>query len=103
MEYGIRYTVTALEHLRDLSARDRTTLVDAVDDQLRHQPDVPTRRRKRMRNNPVAPWELRVGDYRVFYDVVLEAEEAGKPEVVVLAIGLKIRNRVWIGGEEHEL
>jgi mRNA-degrading endonuclease RelE of RelBE toxin-antitoxin system len=86
-----------------LSARDRTTLVDAVDDQLRHQPDVPTRRRKRMRPNPVAPWELRVGDYRVFYDLEPGAEEAGEPEVVVLAIGLKTRNRIWIGGEEHEL
>ena len=77
--------------------------MDAVDDQLRHQPDVPTRRRKRMRPNPVAPWELRVGGYRVFYDLVPEAEETGEPEVVVLAIGLKVRDRVWIGGEEHEL
>jgi mRNA-degrading endonuclease RelE of RelBE toxin-antitoxin system len=101
--YGIRYTATALEHLRGLSARDKRTLVDAVDDHLRHQPDVPTRRRKRMRPNAVAPWELRVGDYRVFYDVEPGAEEAEKPEVVVLAIGLKTRNRVWIGGEEHEL
>jgi len=101
--YGIRYTATALEHLRGLSARDRTTLVDAVGDQLRNQPDVPTRRRKRMRPNPVAPWELRVGDYRVFYDIESEAEEAGQPEVVVLAIGLKTGNRVWIGGEEHQL
>ena len=43
--------------------------MDAVDDHLRHQPDVPTRHRKRMRPNALAPWELRVGDYRVFYDV----------------------------------
>ncbi len=77
--------------------------MDAVDDQLRHQPDVPTRHRKRMRPNAVAPWELRVGDYRVFYDVEPGTEEAERPEVVVLAIGLKTGNRVWIGGEEHEL
>jgi len=101
--YGIRYTATAVEHLRGLSARERRTLVDEVDDQLRHQPDVPTRRRKRMRPNPVAPWELRVGDYRVFYDLEPGAEEAAEPEVVVLAIGLKTRDRVWIGGEEQEL
>jgi len=77
--------------------------VDAVDDHLRHQPDVATRHRKRMRPNPVAPWELRVGDFRVFYDVEPGPEQAENPEVVVLAIGLKTRNRVWIGGEEHEL
>ncbi len=77
--------------------------MDAVDDNLRLQPDVSTRHRKRMRPNAVAPWELRVGDYRVFYDVQPGAEEADNPEVVVLAIGLKTGNRVWIGGEEHEL
>ncbi len=103
MVHGIQYTPTALEHLRGLTARDRATLVDAVDEQLRHQPDVPTRHRKRMRTNPVAPWELRVGDYRVFYDVEPAVEEASEPQVVVLAIGLKTGNRVLIGGEEHEL
>ncbi len=77
--------------------------MDAVDDHLRNQPDVPTRHRKRMRPNAVVPWELRVGDYRVFDDVEPGAEEAEKREVVILAIGLKATNRVWIGGEEYEL
>ena len=103
MGYGIRYTPSALGHLRVLSARDRATLVDAVDDQLRHQPDVPTRHRKRMRPNPVAPWELRVGDYRIFYDVESAVDEAAEAEVVILAVGLKTGNRVLIGDEEHEL
>jgi hypothetical protein len=56
-----------------------------------------------MRQNPVAPWDLRVGDYRVFYDPELVAEEAEKAEVVILAIGLKIGNQIWIGGKEHRL
>ena len=103
MGHGIRYTPTALGHLRNLSARDRATLVDAVDDQLRHQPDMPTRHRKRICPNPVAPWELRVGDYRIFYDVEPAVDEAGEPEVVILAIGIKTGNRVLIGDEEHEL
>jgi mRNA-degrading endonuclease RelE of RelBE toxin-antitoxin system len=101
--HGIHYTPTALEHLRLLSARDRVTLLDAVDYQLRHQPDVPTRRRKRMRPNPVAPWELRVGDYRVFYDLELATEDDSEPKVVILAIGLRIGSRLLIGEEEHQL
>jgi hypothetical protein len=56
-----------------------------------------------MRPNPVAPWELRVGDYRVFYDIESDPEESEEPEVVVLAIGLKVGNRVSIDGEEQEL
>ena len=70
---------------------------------IRRQPEVPTRHRKRMRSNPVAPWELRVGDYRVFYDLEPADDETLEPDVVVLAVGLKTGNRVSIGGEEYQL
>jgi mRNA-degrading endonuclease RelE of RelBE toxin-antitoxin system len=56
-----------------------------------------------MRPNPVTPWELRVGDYRIFYDVESAIDEAAEAEVVILAVGLKTGNRVVIGDEEHEL
>jgi hypothetical protein len=46
-----------------------------------------------MRPNPVAPWELRLGSLRVYFDVVIEPE----PVVVVLAVGVKERNAVRIG------
>jgi hypothetical protein len=49
-------------------------------------------------NSLDAGFELRVGAMRVYYDVD-DAERA----VQVLAIGLKDRNRVWIGGQEFEL
>ncbi|RPJ36059.1 MAG: addiction module toxin RelE [Planctomycetaceae bacterium] len=69
--------------------------MDTVDEQLTHQPTVETRHRKPMRPNPVAPWELRIGDLRVYYDV----EEAPEKMVLIRAVGLKERNRVHIGGE----
>ena len=52
-----------------------------------------------MRPNPLAPWELRIGNLRVYYDV------AEPPEAVVFirAIGIKRRNRIFIGGEEVQL
>ena len=102
MAYRIRYTPTALNHLRGLPARDRATLLDAVDDRLRHQPGVPTRHRKRLRTNEAAPG-ARAGDYRVFYDLEAATDVHLEPEVVVLAIGLKIGKRLRIGDEELEL
>jgi mRNA-degrading endonuclease RelE of RelBE toxin-antitoxin system len=48
-----------------------------------------------MRPNPVAPWELRIGDFRVYYEISEEPEAT----VTILAIGVKERNRVRIGGE----
>jgi len=52
-----------------------------------------------MRPNPVAPWELRIGNLRVYYDV----EEEPKASVYIRAVGVKLRNRVRIGREVIKL
>jgi mRNA-degrading endonuclease RelE of RelBE toxin-antitoxin system len=97
--YEIDFTHEATRHLGALDARDRTTLLRAVRRRLEHEPDVETRNRKKLRPNPVAPWELRVGSLRVYFDV----EDEPRRVVRVLAVGLKERNRVRIGGDEVEL
>ncbi len=99
MAYRIDYSPETDQHLRVLTARQRSTVFDAVDEQLEHQPTVETRNRKPMRPNPSAPWELRIGELRVYYDVEEEPEQV----VVIVAIGVKDRNRVIIGDEEIEL
>jgi hypothetical protein len=72
---------------------------DAVDEQLAHEPATETRNRKPLRPNPMAPWELRVRNLRVYYDVTEEPEKL----VTVLAVGVKRRDRVFIGGKEFQL
>jgi hypothetical protein len=52
-----------------------------------------------MRPNPLAPWELRIGTLRVYYDV----EDATQPKVYIRAVGIKERNRVRIAGESIAL
>jgi len=47
-----------------------------------------------MRPNPVAPWELRIGDLRVYYDV-----DGSESAVYIRGIGVKDRQVVRIGGE----
>jgi mRNA-degrading endonuclease RelE of RelBE toxin-antitoxin system len=95
LAYVIEYSPDAEDHLRRLATRQQRTVVDAVDRQLVNQPTVETRNRKSMRPNPIAPWELRIGDLRVYYEVSDEPQ----PRVTVLAIGIKERDRVRIGGE----
>jgi len=46
-----------------------------------------------MRPNPIAPWELRIGTLRVYYEVGEDPE----PRVKILAVGVKERERVRIG------
>lgn len=67
-------------------------------EQLTHAPHLPTRNRGPMRPNTLAGYRLRVGNLRVYHDV-----EEFASRVLVKAIGIKVRNRVWIGGEELEL
>lgn len=97
--YRIEYAPETQEHLTFLDTRDQATVVDAVERQLRHQPTVQTRNRKPLEANPVAPWELRVGDIRVYFETAEEPERIVK----IVAIGRKDRERVLIGGVEVEL
>ena len=99
MKYRIEYSRDALEHLRLLTAREQRLVLDRADRMLAHDPAVETRNRKPMRPNPLAPWELRIGNIRVYYDI----EEAPECIVVILAVGIKERNRVRIGKEVLEL
>jgi mRNA-degrading endonuclease RelE of RelBE toxin-antitoxin system len=75
MAYEIDLTDLALDELKAIRSFDRRRIVDEIHGQLEHQPTVATRNRKCLRApapdfEHVPPlWELRVSDYRVFYDV----------------------------------
>ena len=99
MAYEIQFAESVKEHLRALTARQRAEILAAIETYLTNEPLNETRNRKPLRPNPLAPWELRVGKLRVFYDVT-----HGPPaRVNVLAVGVKDRKIVHIGGEEVEL
>lgn len=93
MTYLIEFTPEAVEHLAQLPARQKSSVLDAIEIQLKHEPTVETRNRKRMRLNRLAPWELRVGSTRVYYDAVAEPRAV----VTIRAIGVKHRERIRIG------
>jgi mRNA-degrading endonuclease RelE of RelBE toxin-antitoxin system len=97
--YTVEFAESVEAHFRALTARDRTTLLDGINRQLLHEPLKETRHRKPLRPNPIAPWELRVGQLRVFYEVV--GAESGV--VRVLAVGRKRRNVLVIGDKEIQL
>lgn len=96
--YRIEYSPEAMDHLEGLTARQSTAVLDIVFRQLSHQPTTATRNRKLLRANDLAPWELRIGDLRVYYEVV-----GPKRVVLIKGVGVKDRQRVTIGGEEVEL
>jgi len=74
-----------------------------IEEQLTYEPDVATRNRKPVRPPAAfnAEWELRLGPnnrFRVFYQIDQEQRE-----VRIVAVGVKQRNRLFVGGEEVTL
>ena len=75
MSYSIEIADLAGEELKAIRKYDRRRIVDVIEGQLTHQPTVETKNQKMLdaaapgfeHQSPV--WELRVGDFRVFYDV----------------------------------
>ena len=99
MAHEITFADSVKAHLQALTAGQRATVLDGIERQLPNEPLTETRHRKPLRPNPIAPWELRVGTLRVFYDV----SEGPPPTVRVLAVGVKDRNVLRIGGQEIQL
>ena len=90
MEFEIVLARQAVEDYQRLSARDRSSLRDALERHLRHEPGKESRSKiKRLRGVVRPQYRLRVGDLRVFYDVAEGAVE-------VLAIVPKAQADDWL-------
>lgn len=98
MAYTIDVTDEAKEDLSYYTAFERKTIVMEIRAQLAHQPLIETKNRKQLRDNPIATWELRVGMYRVFYEVDVSGQT-----VSIISVGHKTHNTLWIRGQEVEL
>jgi mRNA-degrading endonuclease RelE of RelBE toxin-antitoxin system len=100
MAYKIEFAESVKTQFKALTARQRVIILDAIERQLIHEPLKETRNRKALRPNPLAPWELRVADLRVFYEP--EIVESVK-KIKILAVGRKEGNKLFIGEEVVEL
>lgn len=97
-EYQIDVTEEAKADLDFYSAYERKIIVSEIRIQLSFEPLVETKNRKPLRENPIATWELRVGKYRLFYEVVDTARI-----VTVVSIGHKEHNALLVRGREVRL
>jgi len=96
MGFEILLSPEALDDLRRLSARDRSTVRDALEVHLRHGPTKLSRSRiKRLRGMRKPEYRLRVGEIRVFHDV-----RQGRVEV--LAVVRKSDAARWLADQGAE-
>ncbi len=70
MRREIIFAPEALDDLKRLPKVDATTILDTVELHLRHAPELVSKSRiKRLRELRSPQYRLRVGEWRVFYDV----------------------------------
>lgn len=98
MPFVLDVTDSAFEDLGFFKKYEQTLILDQMEVQLKHEPTTPTRNRKPLEPNTLGEWELRIGGYRVFYDVV--EDEA---MVKIKAIGYKEHNKLYFRGKEYIL
>ena len=96
--YEIEFTPEAVEDLKALRKFEQEEVVDGIESQLRHDPTVETRNRKKLRPNNVAAWELRIGRFRVFYNV-----DQAVRIVSIEAVGFKVGNLLFVRGKRKDL
>jgi len=90
MRYEIALSPNARADLRRLDAHVRATVQDALEVHLRYEPTKLGRSRiKRLQGLAHPQYRLRVGEIRVFYDVILET-------VQVHAILAKSKTERWL-------
>ena len=100
--FDLVYAPQVKEHLTAIERKYYGLIRQEIEAQLQLEPDVDTRNRKPLKRAVAfeAEWEIRFGPnnrFRVFYKVVQDARA-----VHILAIGVKVRDRLYIGGEEIE-
>jgi mRNA-degrading endonuclease RelE of RelBE toxin-antitoxin system len=90
MRYEILIAPEAADDLKHLSARDRSAVCDAIETHLRYEPQKTSKSRiKRLRGVSRPEYRLRVGEFRIYYDVK-------GTDVEVLAIVPKLQASNWL-------
>src|SRR5438034_8401954 len=97
MEYEISLTESAKKDIESFESSDQRIVVAGIIAHLKTDAETETRRKKQLRPNPVAPWELRLDRFRVFYSI----EKGTKLKVV--AFGHKEHNHLFIQGKKVQL
>ena len=100
--FDLFYAPEVKQHLKAIERKYHALIRSEIEARLQFEPDVETRNRKPL-TRPIAfeaEWELRFGPrnrFRVFYQI---DREQGR--VYILAIGMKTRDRLLVGGKEVE-
>jgi mRNA-degrading endonuclease RelE of RelBE toxin-antitoxin system len=97
MPFQVILTPSAEGDLDYFKRFEQRLIVDGLKRYLRNDADIESQHRKQLRDNPLAPWELRLGKYCAFYEI------GDASTVKIVAVGYKEHNDLFIRGEKVEI
>jgi len=93
MRYELIFSPEAIDDLRALKANARATVLDAIEQCLRFEPEKESKSRiKHLRGLSKPQFRLRVAEFRVYYDVKTD-------RVNILAVVSKDESNSWLERE----
>jgi hypothetical protein len=101
--FALIYDPEIIGHLAAIEPKYHSLVRSSIEEQVRFEPETATRNQKLL-ERPIdlgARWELRFGPdnrFRVFYRV-----DSEQRQVRILAIAVKVRNRLFLAGKEVKL
>lgn len=97
MKFTVIILPSADADLTYFRVQEQRIILTGIVTHLTYDAMIETKRRKKLDLNNIAPWELRIDHYRIFYNI----ENATMIKVV--AIGYKAHNVLYICGKKVEL
>jgi mRNA-degrading endonuclease RelE of RelBE toxin-antitoxin system len=102
VKYNIFYSDEVYSHLLSIDKKYWPQIRQKIEEQLTIEPDSETINRKPLSKLPIDDrWELRFGPqncFRVFYKI-----DNLHNEILILAIGIKVKEKLYIGKKEIKL
>ena len=96
MELTVNITSSARTDIRFFKAYEQRIIATGIRTFLTRDAFIETDRRKLLESNSLASWELRIDNYRVFYDV-------DDDTVHIIAVGHKHHNDLYVRGKKVQL
>lgn len=96
--FEIEITGRAEDDLCYFRKHEQKIILDTIEKQLIWEPTRETRNRKELAPNDLSKWEIRLGEYRIFYDV-----DENALTVKIKAVGYKVHNQLFFQGKEFRL
>ena len=97
MKYQVALTESAKADISYFRPGDQRLIVAGIVTHLSEEAAVDSRNNKPLRPNAVAPRELRLDTFRIFYEIV------DNNQVKIIAVGRKEHNKLLIRGQEVPL